>query len=198
LLRRRFTPRWMPLRRYGTRAGRDRWLQADYADETGVQSLKIKHNNVLGYFIEVTATTRRQDAVRALSAGSFIARPRPMPCGSPRLELSELETRILNAGTEALEIEMALFAELREACDRAQPRIRAARALAELDVHVWRWRARRPKGLVPARVDDSRAFAIVAGRHPVVEAALPAAGIPSSPMTAVARPDEGDGARSGC
>jgi DNA mismatch repair protein MutS len=91
-------------------------MQADYAAETGVQSLKIKHNNVLGYFIETTATHAQKMLSPPLSErdASSIARPPPTRCGSPRRPV-ELETRILNAGNRALEIEMALFRSLRDA-----------------------------------------------------------------------------------
>ena len=152
-------------------------MQTEFAEQTGIAALKIKHNNVLGYFIETPAT----HAKRMLSddmAETFIHRQTTANAVRfTTVELSSLETRILNAGAEALEIEKAIFARLREAVlAEAGPILGAARALAEIDVAAamavlaedGRWT--RPV------VDNSRAFAISGGRHPVVEAALNRAG----------------------
>ncbi len=105
-------------------------MQTDYAGQTGIQSLKIKHNNVLGYFIEVTAT----HAERMLSEPlSDIFRHRQTTANQLRFttpDLTEMETRILNAGGHALEIEKRLYSELRQAVLDSAARISAtARAL---------------------------------------------------------------------
>jgi DNA mismatch repair protein MutS len=163
---------------------RDRRDAGDYARETGVAALKIKHNNVLGYFIETTATHAEKMLSPPLSSASSTARRRPTRA-LHHVELSDLESRILNAGARALEIERRLFESLRDASwprPRASPpprgagRDRRRRALADLaDSEDWC----RPK------VDDSRAFAIEGGRHPVVEQALRrGAASPSSPTIA--------------
>ena len=90
-------------------------MQADFIAETGIQSLKIKHNNVLGYFIETTSTHAEKMLSPPLSE-RFIHRQ--TTAGQVRfttVELSELETRILNAGNHALEIEKRHYEALRQA-----------------------------------------------------------------------------------
>jgi DNA mismatch repair protein MutS len=74
-------------------------LQADYIAETGVQSLKIKHNNVLGYFIETTATHAEKMLSPPLSERFIHRQTTANAVRFTTLDLSELETRILNAGT---------------------------------------------------------------------------------------------------
>ena len=146
-------------------------MQADYAACAGVPGLKIKHNNVLGYFIEVTAT--HEEKLRA-QADLFIHRQTTAnQIRFTTVELSELETRILNARDRALEIERGIFARLRDAVlDRAGPIGAAARALAEIDLTAAFADLATGEGWVRPQVDDSRAFAIRGGRHPVVERAL--------------------------
>ncbi len=148
-------------------------MQADFITETGIQSLKIKHNNVLGYFIETTSTHAEKMLSPPLSE-RFIHRQ--TTAGQVRfttVELSEMETRILNAGAHALEIEKRHFETLCQAIiDCAGPIGAAARALAEIDLAAaWADLAAEENWSEPV-VDDSRAFEITAGRHPVVERAL--------------------------
>ncbi len=146
-------------------------MQAEYANQTGIQSLKIKHNNVLGYFIEVTTT--HEDRMRALPE-TFIHRQ--TTAGQVRfttLPLSDLETRILNAGNHALEIEKRHYAGLKvQVLDAAAPIAQAARALAEIDLAAAFADLSADEGWCEPQIDDSRAFQITAGRHPVVERAL--------------------------
>lgn len=146
-------------------------MQAEYAALAGVGSLKIKHNNVLGYFIETTAT----HAERMLAMPDrFIHRQTTAnQIRFTTVELSELETRILNARDRALEIERGVFDRLRAAVlDRAPQIGQAARALAEIDLATGFADIAAGEGWVRPRVDDSRAFVIEGGRHPVVERAL--------------------------
>ena len=151
-------------------------MQADFVTATGISSLKIKHNNVLGYFIETTAT--HADKMRADER--FIHRQTTAnQVRFTTVELSELETRILNAGAEAQGIEVRLFGELREAILAAADGVfAAARTLAELDVTTALADLARGEGWTRPLVDDSRAFDITAGRHPVVERALSRDGAP--------------------
>ncbi|WP_119418688.1 DNA mismatch repair protein MutS [Desertibaculum subflavum] len=147
-------------------------LQARYAEETGVPGLKIRHNNVLGFFIEVAPR-------HAERLGSGFAHRQTMANAMrfSSAELADLETRIMQAGERALALELEIFAELGAAVLAEARRIMAAAAsvavidaaaaLAELAVER-RWT--RPE------VDRSLAFAIKGGRHPVVEAALDASG----------------------
>jgi DNA mismatch repair protein MutS len=146
-------------------------LQARYSDETGIQSLKIKHNNVLGYFIEVTTTHEEK-----MRARPDLFLHRQTTAGQVRfttLELADLETRILNAGAHALALELGHFARLRAAVlAAAGPVGNLARALAEVDLTAALAELAAEGGWCRPLVDDSRAFAIRQGRHPVVEAAL--------------------------
>ncbi len=148
-------------------------LQARYAEDTGISSLKVKHNNVLGYFVETTATHADRMLTPPLSE-TF--RHRQTTANAVRFttaELSDLESRILNAGARALEIEKRIFAELvAQVLDAAPGISTAARALAEIDVATALADLARGEGWCRPEVDESRAFDIVGGRHPVVEQAL--------------------------
>jgi len=150
-------------------------MQAEYAGETGIGSLKIKHNNVLGYFIEVTAT--HAERMLAMTERFIHRQTTASAVRFTTRELSELETRILNAGGQALELEKRLYEGLRQAVLDAAPAIHAAaRGLAELDLAAGFAELARGGGWVRPEMDDSRAFEIESGRHPVVEAALKAEG----------------------
>ena len=150
-------------------------MQAGYAEETGIQSLKIKHNNVLGYFIEVTGT--HAPRMQALSERFIHRQTTANQMRFTTLDLSELETRILNAGAGALEIEKRLFESLRaQVLDAAAALHAMARALAEIDLAAALAELARLRDWCAPVIDDSRAFAITAARHPVVEAALARSG----------------------
>ena len=152
-------------------------MQAEYAEAACVQGLKIKHNNVLGYFIEVTTTHEER-----LRARPELFIHRQTTAGQVRfttLALSELETRILNAGNHALEIEKRHYDALRQAIlDWSGPIGAAARALAEADLAAAFAHLAAAEDWAEPQVDDSRAFVIEGGRHPVVERALRRAGEP--------------------
>ena len=154
-------------------------MQADYAKVTGIPSLKIKHNNVLGYFIETTATHAEKMLSAPLNERFVHRQTTANQVRFTTVELSELETRILNAGSHALEIEKRLFEALRGAVlEAAGPIHDTARALAEIDLSAaFAQLARRLDWCQPV-MEDSRAFDVVGGRHPVVEAALKKAGQP--------------------
>ncbi|MDZ4135570.1 MAG: DNA mismatch repair protein MutS, partial [Paracoccaceae bacterium] len=148
-------------------------LQVDYIAQTGIPSLKIKHNNVLGYFVDVTTT----HAERMLSAPlNEVFIHRQTTAGQVRfttLPLSEMETRILNAGNHALEIEKRHYQGLKNAIiARSGPIGTTARALAEIDLSAAFADLAASESWVEPCVDDSHAFEITAGRHPVVEQAL--------------------------
>ncbi|MFO1137511.1 MAG: DNA mismatch repair protein MutS [Paracoccus sp. (in: a-proteobacteria)] len=148
-------------------------MQADYIAETGVTSLKIKHNNVLGYFIETTATHAEKMLAPPLNARFIHRQTTANQIRFTTVELSELETRILNARDRALEIEREVFARLtRAVLDRAGPVGQAARALAEIDLSAAFADLASGEGWSRPQVDASRAFMIEGGRHPVVERAL--------------------------
>ncbi|MEL7216396.1 MAG: DNA mismatch repair protein MutS, partial [Pseudomonadota bacterium] len=152
-------------------------MQADYQQLTGINSLKIKHNNVLGYFIETTAThaeTMRSERF----ADTFIHRQTTAnQVRFTTLALSEMETKILNAGGAAQAAELEIFADLRAAILTQSARIgAAARALAEIDVTAALAELAVEQDWSRPKLDTSRAFEIAGGRHPVVEDALRRAG----------------------
>ncbi|TMV07277.1 DNA mismatch repair protein MutS [Ruegeria sediminis] len=148
-------------------------FQQKYIEHTGIASLKIKHNNVLGYFIETTATHAAKMLNPPLSETYIHRQTTANQVRFTTVELSEIETRILNAGNLALEIEKRLYTRLSGAIlDRAARLNQAARGLAELDLTIGLADLARGENWCRPTVDGSRAFAITGGRHPVVEHAL--------------------------
>ncbi|OAP41262.1 DNA mismatch repair protein MutS [Sinorhizobium glycinis] len=149
-------------------------LQLQYCEETGIKSLKIKHNNVLGYFIEVTAGNA--GAMTDTDAGRARFIHRQTMASAMRFtttELAELETKIANAADRALAIELEAFeAMTREVVADAETIKAAAQALATLDVSAGLAVLAEEQNYARPVVDLSRMFAIDGGRHPVVEQAL--------------------------
>jgi DNA mismatch repair protein MutS len=154
-------------------------LQGRYAAETGVRTLRIKHNNVLGYFIEV-AQAAGESLMQEPWRGTFIHRQ--TMAGAMRfstVELGELQDKIASAADRALRLELALFAALRGGVLAAGDGIRqVAAALALLDVSVALAELAANEGWSRPLIDASDALVITGGRHPVVEAALKASGQP--------------------
>jgi DNA mismatch repair protein MutS len=145
-------------------------LQTRYAEATGIKSLKVRHNNVLGYFVEVTAT----------NAGALSKPPhvemfvhRQTLANVMRfstLELGELEARITTAADRALALELDIFAKLAELVLTEQVSLAAASAgLAELDHHAGLAELAIEQNYARPKVDESPIFAVVEGRHPMVE-----------------------------
>ena len=149
-------------------------LQLQYAEETGIKSLKIKHNNVLGYFIEVTAGNSGTMTEGEAAKARFIHRQTMASAMRfTTTELADLETRIANAAGQALAIELEAFERMTaEVVAAAEPIKAAARALAVIDVAAGLAALAEEQGYCRPLVDDSSMFSIVAGRHPVVEQAL--------------------------
>ncbi|MCZ4352071.1 DNA mismatch repair protein MutS [Roseovarius aestuarii] len=152
-------------------------MQSDYADETGISALKVKHNNVLGYFIEVTATHADKMLSPPLNERFKHRQTTANQLRFTTTDLSDIETRILNAGGRALEIEKRLYDILKEAIlERAAQIAQTARAFSELDLTCALADLAREQSWCRPKVDDSRALDITGGRHPVVEQALRAQG----------------------
>ncbi len=154
-------------------------MQAVFSRETGINALKVKHNNVLGYFIE-TPATHAEKMLNPPHSETFIHRQTTANAVRfTTVELSALETRILNAGGRALEIEKRIFEDLRKAVLANAAEIsNAARALAEIDLSTALAVLAIEEDWVRPQLDSSRAFEISGGRHPVVEAALRSTGKP--------------------
>ncbi len=143
-------------------------LQSHYASLAGVANLKIRHNNVLGYYVEVPSSKA------LLMAEPFIHRQ--TIASSVRystVELGALEDRIRNAADKALALELDIFADIvAEVVLQGARILGAAAAMAELDVaSSLALLAVERRYCRPTLVEDN-SFEIVAGRHPVVEAAI--------------------------
>ncbi|MBO9446052.1 DNA mismatch repair protein MutS [Ruegeria sp. R14_0] len=148
-------------------------FQQKYAEHTGITSLKIKHNNVLGYFIETTATHAEKMLNPPFSETYIHRQTTANQVRFTTVELSEIETRILNAGNLALEIEKRLYQRLSDKILALAARLnQAARGLAELDLTTALADLARGESWCRPQVDTSRAFDVQGGRHPVVEHAL--------------------------
>ncbi|MCT6860325.1 DNA mismatch repair protein MutS [Bartonella apis] len=149
-------------------------LQGRYAEETGVKALKIRHNNILGYYIEVTALQAPALTETTEAKSRFIHRQ--TMANAMRFtttELADLESRIANAADRALTIELELFDKLvEEIADQADFIRQAAMALSVFDVSASNASLAEEQGYCRPIVDQSLDFEIVAGRHPVVEQAL--------------------------
>ncbi|GAK70568.1 DNA mismatch repair protein MutS [Agrobacterium rubi TR3 = NBRC 13261] len=149
-------------------------LQLQYAEETGIKSLKIKHNNVLGYFIEVTAGNADVMMTGDEAKARFIHRQ--TMAGAMRFtttELADLESRIANAASQALTIELQAFEEMVRAVVSHAEAIKAgALALARIDVATSLAHLAAEQAYCRPVIDGSMMFNIKGGRHPVVEQAL--------------------------
>ena len=150
-------------------------MQADYIIQTGISTLKIKHNNVLGCFIEVTAAHAKAMLSAPLSERFIHRQTTANAVRFTTVDLSELETRILNAGNRALEIEKRLYSEVIGDILAVGDKIgAAANALAEIDLAAGLAELAMGNNWCRPTLDSSRAFLVENGRHPVVEAALTA------------------------
>jgi DNA mismatch repair protein MutS len=154
-------------------------MQARYADTTSIKGLKIRHNNVLGYFVEVTAQHGDKLMSPPLNA-TFIHRQ--TLAGQVRFttaELGEIEAKIANAGDRALGLELEIFDRLCAMALSAGDDLRAAaHAFAMLDVATALAKLAIDDNYVRPDVDQSLGFAVEGGRHPVVEQALKRDGHP--------------------
>jgi DNA mismatch repair protein MutS len=143
-------------------------LEARYQQETGVNTLKIRYNNVLGYYAEVTAQHQKKITETFIHRQSLANALR-----YTTTELGELERKIAEATDRALKLELELFAALVGEVKAAADGIaQTARAIAALDVASALAELAAQQRYVRPVVDASQAFAIVGGRHPVVEAEL--------------------------
>ena len=148
-------------------------LQATYAEATGIKSLKVRHNNVLGYFVEVTAL-HGPVLTKPLHVELFIHRQtlaNVVRFSTP--ELAELEARITQAADRALALELEIFASLAEEVLAEEATLSAASAaLAELDHYAGLAELAVEQNYVRPKIDASLVFAVEEGRHPVVEQTL--------------------------
>ena len=146
-------------------------LEARYRDSTGISSLKIRHNAVLGYHVEVSA--KHADKLMLPESGFT---HRQTLAGVVRFnspELHEEASRVIEAGAHALAAESAHAEELTQLAIAAAPQITAtAEAIARIDVAASHAHRAAEGGWTLPHLTDEPCLQIDAGRHPVVEAAL--------------------------
>ncbi|MDX1974806.1 MAG: DNA mismatch repair protein MutS [Rickettsiales bacterium] len=143
-------------------------LEKRYSDATGIATLKIRFNHVLGYYVEITQIHQAKITTDFIHRQTLANNLR-----YTTVELSELERKIGEAADRALKTELELFEELLHAIHAAHAGIIAtARALAQIDVMASLAEMAVKRRYVRPIVDQSRAFDIKAGRHPVVEMSL--------------------------
>ena len=146
-------------------------LETRYRDETGIASLKIKHNGVLGYHIEVAA--RFADPLMSVSSGFT---HRQTLAGVVRFNapaLHDVAQTVTQSGAHAIAAEAAHFEDLVAQCMASAQAIAAtAGAIARVDVATGLAERAVEGGWCAPKLVDHPCFEIEGGRHPVVEAAL--------------------------
>jgi len=152
-------------------------LESQYRETTGVKSLKIRHNNVLGYFVETPPSAG--DAMQTGAArDAFIHRQ--TLASAVRFttgELADLDARIARAGDEAAARELEIFDRLRgDIMERAASIAAAGEAIAAIDVAQSFAEMAAEENYVRPEIDASLAFDVKGGRHAVVEASNRRAG----------------------
>jgi DNA mismatch repair protein MutS len=150
-------------------------LEARYVEATGVKTLKIRHNNILGYYIEVTANTAKP---LQSPPHSDVFRHRQTMSTAMRFttdELVEIEGRIASSGERAVNLEQDVFNALADAIAKAEPVLGTlAAALGDLDCACSLAEIAVEQHYVRPELDGGELFEIRGGRHPVVEQALKA------------------------
>ena len=151
-------------------------MQSAYAQQTEIPSLKIRHNNVLGYFVEVTST--HADKILTGDDTRFIHRQ--TMANAVRFtttDLADLESRLSSAADKATALEIEIFETLCHDVDvHAVAIATAGDAIARIDVAAALAELAESRRFARPTIDDSVTFDIRGGRHPVVEAALTRSG----------------------
>ncbi len=146
-------------------------LQTRYSKDASIEALKVKFNNVLGYFIEVP--TRHGDKLMACPETYIHRQTTANAVRFTTTELTELERDISSAAEKALALELEIFADLvSRVCTYARELTSQAQAIATLDMATSLATLAINENYVRPKLDQSLAFDIQGGRHPVVEAAL--------------------------
>ena len=141
--------------------------------DTGITSLKIKHTNIFGYFVEVPAAHADKLMTEPYDANFMHRQTLANAVRFTTVELSDLDTKITQAGGQALARELELFDEMiSQVVHQCNDIATAAHALATIDVSAGLANLANRENWKRPIVDDSAHFKIEGGRHPVVEAAL--------------------------
>ena len=152
-------------------------LEARYRDETGISALKIRHNAVLGYHVEVPA--RHGDTLMKEGSGFTHRQTLAGVVRFNSVDLHEQASRVMQAGAHALAAEAAhLEALIEQVLSRKEAITRAAQAIARLDVAASHAERAAEGGWARPRFVPDQRLEIVGGRHPVVEEALRREGQP--------------------
>ena len=148
-------------------------LQSKYAAQTGIQSLKIKHNNVLGYFIDVSAVNAEKMPTGP-DSGFIHRQTLANAMRFTTVELNELEGEIRSSADKALGLELDLYARMvEEILTHSADLDRLTAAMASLDALTSLAELAALNGWTrPRFVDEAATLRVVGGRHPVVEQAL--------------------------
>ncbi|MCC3862364.1 DNA mismatch repair protein MutS [Pseudemcibacter aquimaris] len=148
-------------------------LEGRYREKTGINGLKIKYNNVLGYFIEVTAMHADKLMTAPLNEEFIHRQTLANNVRFNSQELAELASKIGQAADRALALEHELFEKLVQmVLMQWDSIIVASTALAKLDVGSSLAELAVENNYCRPNVDESLAFEVEAGRHPVVEASI--------------------------
>ena len=145
-------------------------LESRYVNDTGIQSLKIKHNNVLGYHIDV----RTAHASKLMDHETFIHRQTTAQAVRfTTTELADLERNMASAADRALALELEIFDLLRGAVLAVASQLGdSARALAEIDVATASAKLASSNHFCRPHIRNEPVFKITKGRHPVIEPML--------------------------
>ncbi len=148
-------------------------LEAQYITQTDVKTLKIRHNNVIGYFLEVTQANSKALLEAPLNETFHHKQTMANAMRFTTTELTEIEGRIASAAERALQLEHEIFSELIEEVKAEEKALSdLATALGVLDHVAALAELAHIESYVRPRIETNRAFNIVGGRHPVVEQAL--------------------------
>lgn len=143
-------------------------LQAEYSQRTGIPTLKIKHNNIIGYHIDITpshASKVPADFIHRQTLASSLRYSTP--------ELADLERRIEAAAQQALELELSLFSDLiTEITNQGAEILKTSQALASIDVACSQAELAVDQHYCRPEIRGDLTLSIQAGFHPVVAKAL--------------------------
>ncbi len=143
-------------------------LEASERERTGISSLKVRYNNVFGYYIEVTkAHLERAPAdyerKQTLAGAERFTTP----------ALKEFERKILSAESGLKELELQLFTKLlRDLQSHSAAILETARAVGEFDAIMSLAKVARRRGYVRPTINTSLRIRVRDGRHPVLETGM--------------------------
>ncbi len=168
-------------------SGGKAWIaryQAREVERTGIGSLKVGYNRVFGFFLEVGRAHAEKVPPEYVRKQTVKNAERYTTA-----ELDERQRQVLGAEEEAIRREISLLEELRDSLADARVRLdRASGILANLDVLVSLADVARSRGWVRPEITTGGELEIDSGRHPVLEAMLPAGSIVANDLSLAARP----------